>query len=80
MARIWWSCFRVSGRVTSRTRTVKIMMAMPIWLKETTYNTIKVLSIGRIMISFQRSTMISSKTYPSATWQRSFSIWYLLWC
>ena len=62
MARIWWSCFRVSGRVTNRTRMVNIMMAMPILLKERTYNTIKVLSIGRIMISFQRSTMNSKET------------------
>ena len=67
MFRIWWSCFRVSGRVTSRTRMVKTMMAMPIWLKKTTYNTIKVLSIGRMMISFQRSVIISSKSYSSAT-------------
>ena len=62
MARIWWSCFRVIGRVTNRTRMVNIMMAMPIFLKERTYNTIKVLSIGRIMISFQRSTMNSKET------------------
>lgn len=62
MARIWWSCFKVSGRVTRRTRTVKIIMAMPIWLKERTYNTIKVLSIGRMINSFQRSTMKSKET------------------
>ncbi len=67
MARIWWSCFRVSGRVTTRTRIVKIIMAMPILLKERTYNTIKVLSIGRMITSFHRSTMNSKETYPLAT-------------
>ena len=42
--------------VTTRTRAVKAMMAMPICEKQSTYNTIRVLSIGRMMTSFQRAT------------------------
>ena len=63
MARIWRSCFRVSGMVTSRTRIVNRMMAMPIWLKLRTYNTTRVLSMGRIISSFQRNTTASKKSY-----------------
>jgi hypothetical protein len=61
MARIWRICFRVRGRVITRTSTVKAMMAMPMLLKKMTYNTIKVLSMGRIMTSFQRRMIMSTK-------------------
>jgi hypothetical protein len=67
MARIWRTCLRVRGRVTSRTNMVKTMMAMPMLLKKTTYNTSKVLSIGRIITSFQRSEnieIISKESLP----------------
>ena len=66
MVRIWRSCFRVRGRVTTRTRTVSRMMAMPIWLKLMTYNTISVLSIGRMIASFQITARASKKTYSPA--------------
>jgi hypothetical protein len=39
---------------------VKAMMAMPMLLKKMTYNTIKVLSMGRIITSFQRRKIIST--------------------
>ena len=55
MERIWRSCRTVSGIVTTRTSTVKRMMANPIWEKLRTYNTRRVLSIGRMMTSRQRS-------------------------
>jgi hypothetical protein len=67
MARIWRICLRVRGRVTSRTNMVKTMMAMPMLLKKITYNTSKVLSIGRIITSFQRSEnieIISKESLP----------------
>ena len=51
MARICRSCFRVSGSVTRRMRTVSRIMAMPIWLPQTTYSSIKALSVGRMMNS-----------------------------
>ena len=51
------------GSVTSRTRTVNRMMAMPIWWKLITYNTIRVLSIGRIMISVQMKPKASKEPY-----------------
>ena len=59
MARIWRTCLRVSGRVARRTRMVNRMMAKPIWLKQMTYNTSKVLSIGRMMNSVQRKVIAS---------------------
>jgi hypothetical protein len=40
------------------------MMAMPIWLKKMTYNTIKVLSMGRMITSFQRREIISTSNLP----------------
>ncbi len=66
IARICRTCFRVRGRVTTRTRTVSRIMAMPIWLKLTTYNTIKVLSMGRMIASFQITARASKKTYSLA--------------
>ena len=63
MARICLTCFTVRGSVTSRTSNVKRIMAMPIWAKLMTYNTIKVLSIGRIMNSVQRKLKASNKPY-----------------
>ncbi len=56
-------CFKVRGRVTRRTRMVNRMMAMPIWLKLITYNTTRVLSMGRIISSFQRNTTASKESY-----------------
>jgi hypothetical protein len=61
MARIWRICFRVRGRVSTRTSTVNAMMARPMLLKKITYNTNKVLSMGRIMTSFQRRIIMSTK-------------------
>ena len=55
---------RVSGNVARRTRMVNKMMAKPIWLKQMTYNTSKVLSIGRMMNSVQRKLMASKCLYP----------------
>jgi len=46
IARICRSCLMVSGMVTTRTSTVNAMMATPIWEKQSTYNTIKVFSMG----------------------------------
>ena len=54
MRRICLICLRVKGSVTSLTRMVKAMMASPMLLKQRTYNTIKVLSMGRMITSFQR--------------------------
>lgn len=54
MRRICRICLRVRGSVTSLTRMVKAMMASPMLLKQRTYNTIKVLSMGRMITSFQR--------------------------
>ena len=67
MRRIWRICFRVNGRVTSRTNTVKAIMASPMLLKQITYNTIRVLSMGRIITSFHRRKKKSknSKGTPS---------------
>ena len=62
MRRIWRICFRVKGRVTSRTKTVKAMMASPMLLKQITYNTIRVLSMGRIIVSFQTRKKNSKET------------------
>ena len=55
MERIWRNCRTVNGIVTTRTSTVNTMIARPICEKLSTYNTNKVLSIGRMMISLQRS-------------------------
>ena len=66
MPRICRNCFRVRGSVASRTITVKTTIAMPILLKKITYNTSRVLSIGRMMISVQRVTKISKKYYSLA--------------
>ncbi len=76
MARICRTCFRVSGSVTTRTRTVSRMIAMPIWLKLTTYNTIKVLSMGRMIASFQITERASKKTYSLAVshWTSPFLV------
>ncbi len=63
MTRICLICFRVRGMVIARTRTVNRMIAMPIWLKLITYNTTKVLSMGRMITSFHRITM-NSKALP----------------
>lgn len=60
--RICRICFSVNGSVTSRTRMVKAIIANPMLLKQTTYNTIKVLSMGRIIISFQRRKKNSKGT------------------
>ena len=50
--------------VTTRTSTVNAMMATPIWEKHSTYNTSKVLSIGRMITSFQmRMNMEKNSTY-----------------
>ena len=64
MAFIWWICFRLRGRVTSRTRAVKAIIAKPIWLKQMTYNTTRVLIMGRMITSFQRSATVSKPTLP----------------
>lgn len=64
MTRIWRICLRVRGRVIRRTSMVKTMMAMPIWLKQITYNTIRVLSMGRMMTSFQSRKAISTARLP----------------
>ena len=64
MACIWWICFRDRGRVTSRTRAVKAMMATPMLLKQRTYNTTRVLSMGRMMTSFQRRETVSKPALP----------------
>ena len=64
IARIWRTCFSVSGRVARRTRMVNRMMAKPIWLKQMTYNTSKVLSIGLMMNSVQRKLIASKDLYP----------------
>ena len=63
IARIWRSCLRVSGKVATRTKMVNRMMAKPIWLKQITYNTTKVLSSGRMMNSAQRKPMASKGPY-----------------
>ena len=39
--------------MTNRTKMVKRMMAMPIWLKLMTYKTIRVFSMGRMIKSVQ---------------------------
>ena len=51
--RIWRIWRTVRGNVTSRTKMVKTMMAMPIWLKLMTYKTIRVFSMGRMIRSVQ---------------------------
>lgn len=53
--------------VTSRTRMVKAMMAKPILLNSSTYNTIKVFSMGRMITSSQTLTrrVKSSKGSPT---------------
>ncbi len=48
--------------VTNRTRMVNTIMAIPMLLKQSTYNTIKVLSMGRIITSFQRRKKNSKGT------------------
>lgn len=72
--RIWRTCFKVKGKVISRTKIVNTMMAIPMLLKKTTYNTISVLSMGRMIISFQREKIISKKLLPSG------GRYYLLAC
>ena len=67
MPRSCRNCFRVRGRAASRTRMVKTIMAMPMLLKKITYNTSKVLSIGRMITSVQRVIKISKKYYSLAT-------------
>ncbi len=66
MPRICRSCLRVRGSVANRTIMVKTTMAMPMLLKKITYNTSKVLSIGRMITSVQRVTKISKKYYSLA--------------
>ena len=66
MPRICRSCLRVRGSVASRTITVKTTMARPMLLKKMTYNTSKMLSIGRMITSVQRVTKISKKYYSLA--------------
>ena len=61
MARIWLSCLRVKGSVTTRTSTVNAMIARPMLLKKITYNTIRVLSMGRMIISFQSNEITSKR-------------------
>ena len=74
IARIWRTCLMVSGRVARRTRTVNKMMAKPIWLKLMTYNTTKVLSIGRMMNSVQRKATASKDLYLLMEIYRSFAL------
>ena len=74
MPRIWRTCFRVSFRVASRTRMVNKMMARPIWLKQMTYSTTKVLTIGRMIISVQRNPMASKKPYLLAEISRLITL------
>lgn len=66
MPRICRSCLRVRGSVASRTIMVKTTMARPMLLKQMTYNTSKMLSIGRMITSVQRVTKISKKYYSLA--------------
>ena len=56
IARICLSCLIVRGRVTSRTITVKTMIATPMLLKQMVYNTTSRFNKGRIIISRQRSS------------------------
>ena len=63
MDRICRICFSVSGMVAPRTIMVNRMMAMPIWLKLITYNTIRVLSMGLIISSVHRTKKTSKKPY-----------------
>ena len=63
MARICLICFNVRGIVTPRTMMVNRMMAIPIWLKLITYNTIKVLSIGLMITSVHSTKKASKKAY-----------------
>ena len=63
MARICLICFNVRGIVTPRTMMVNRMMAIPIWLKLITYNTIKVLSIGLMITSVHSIKKASKKAY-----------------
>ena len=63
MARICRICFSVRGMVAPRTSMVNRMMAMPIWLKLITYNTIKVLSIGLMISSVHRTKNASKNPY-----------------
>ena len=66
---------RVSGNVARRTRMVNRMMAKPIWLKQMTYNTSKVLSIGRMMNSVHAKLMASTKSlYPLTAMHSSFAL------
>ena len=66
MARICRSWRTVRGIVATRTSAVKAMMAMPICEKQSTYNTSRVLSIGRMMTSFQsRMNMAKNSTGPN---------------
>ena len=46
-------------------------MATPIWLKQTTYNTSSMLSMGRMIISFQRNDNASNETLPVLSYQPS---------
>ena len=75
IARIWRTCLRVSGRVARRTRTVNKTMANPIWLKLMTYNTSKVLSIGRMMNSVQRKAIASKRLYSLGLYSWGLYSW-----
>lgn len=86
MERIWRSCRTVSGIVTTLTSTVKRMIASPICEKQRTYNTSRVLSMGLMMISLQRSpnmAKISTELvlghYPTGVGTPS-CISCFLWC
>ena len=62
MARICRSCLMVSGSVTNRTIAVNRMMAIPMLLKQMEYSTTSRFSMGRMIISRQRSP-ISNEPY-----------------
>ena len=74
MARICLTCFSVRGIVTARTMMVNRMMAMPIWLKLITYNTIKVLSIGLMITSVHSTKKASKKAYLFTGFAKRVSI------
>ncbi len=79
--RICRNCRTVRGMVTTLTSTVNAIIASPICAKHNTYNTNRVLSMGRMMISRQRSPKIAkistgfdpnyclvSRAAPNCTW------------
>jgi hypothetical protein len=53
---------------------VNRMMAMPIWLKLITYNTIKVLSIGLMITSVHSTKKASKKAYLFTGFAKRVSI------